>query len=125
QLIFTLKEKQAARVVFSPVGTLLAIGHGHATHADIIAGPITLWNYVTHQVIKTFPDTGSRLAFSPDGAILAARSDDAVKLWNIETGQEMRKLDHAGDVLCLSFSPDGQTVAVGNWAGEVQLWSVA
>src|SRR5205807_3811124 len=29
QLIFTLNEKQAARIAFSPVGTLLAIGYGH------------------------------------------------------------------------------------------------
>jgi WD40 repeat protein len=37
----------------------------------------------------------------------------------------MRKLDHPGEVVCLSFSPDGQTVAAGNWAGEVKLWNVA
>jgi WD40 repeat protein/serine/threonine protein kinase len=126
QLIFTLKEKTAARIGFSPVGTLLAIGYGHPVYGDVVGGPIKLWDYVTHQVVRTFPESGSRVAFSPDGRILAARcTNDTVKLWNVATGEEMRRLNNAGDVLCLSFSPDGQTLATGNWAGEAQLWNVA
>ena len=115
QLIFTLEEQRVARIAFSPVGTLLAIGYGHPAWPDQIGGPIKLWDYVAHQVVRTLPEPGSRLAFSPDGRILAARcTNDTMKLWNVETGEEMRQLDHAGDVVCLSFSPDGQTVAAGN-----------
>jgi len=126
QLIFTLKEEKAARIAFSPAGTLLAIGYGHPVYGDVIGGPIKLWDYVAHQVVRTFPEPGSRLAFSPNGKILAARSsNDVVKLWSVKTGEEMRKLDSAGDVVCLAFSPNGQTVVAGNWAGEVQLWKVA
>jgi WD40 repeat protein len=126
QLIFTLKEEKAARIAFSPVGTLLAIGYGHPVFGDGVGGPIKLWDYVTHQVVRTFPEPGSRLAFSPDGRILAARcTNNTVKLWNVTTGEEMRRLENAWDVICLSFSPDGQTLATGNWAGEVQFWNIA
>ena len=125
QLIFTHEEKQAARIAFSPVGTLLAIGYGDSVFADQPGGPMKLWDYVSHQVVRTFPEPGSRLTFSPDGRILAARcTNDTVKLWNVDSGAEMRRLDNAGNVLCLSFSPDGQTMAAGNWDGEVNLWNV-
>ncbi|MHB8520529.1 MAG: WD40 repeat domain-containing serine/threonine protein kinase [Limisphaerales bacterium] len=126
QLIFTMKEKRAARIAVSPVGTLLAIGYGHPVYGDDIGGPIKLWDYVSHQVVRIFPEPGSRIAFSPDGKILAARgSNEVVKLWKVEAGEEMGKLENDGDVLCLAFSPDGQTLATGNWAGEAQLWNVA
>jgi WD40 repeat protein len=126
QLVFTLEEKQVARIAIAPAGTLLAIGYGHPVFSHQYSRPVKLWDFATHQVVKTFPEPGSRLAFSPNGKILAAACDnDTLKLWNVETGQEMRRLDNAGEVLCLSFSPDGQTVAAGNWAGEVQLWNVA
>jgi WD40 repeat protein len=126
RLITTLEETNIARIAFSPVGTRLAISFGGAIHAEQPGGPIELWDYVTHQILKTFPETGSRLAFSPDGKILAARSDnDSVKLWNVETGEEVRRLNNAGNVHCLTFSPDGKSLASGNWAGEVRLWKVA
>jgi WD40 repeat protein/serine/threonine protein kinase len=126
QLLFTLPEKSVACIAFSPGGTWLAIGYGHPVFGDCYGGPMKLWDYVRHQVDKTFPEPGSRLAFSPDGKTLAARSgDDAVKLWDVETGQELRKLDHAWKVHCLSFSPDGQTVAAAGADGQVRRWSVA
>jgi WD40 repeat protein len=124
QLLFTLREKQVARIAFSPVGTRMAIGYGHPVYSNQDRGPVKVWDYATHQIVKTLPPA-SRLAFSPDGKILAAGSTyNTFKLWNVETGQEMRKLDNSGEVVCLSFSPDGQTVAAGNWAGEVQRWNV-
>jgi WD40 repeat protein/tRNA A-37 threonylcarbamoyl transferase component Bud32 len=125
QLLFTLAETGVARFAFSPRGTLLAIAYGSATFGDRIGGPIKLWDYIAHRVVRVLPEPGSRLAFSPDGAILAARSgDDAVKLWNVQSGKEMRRLDHTGEVTCLQFSPDGQTVAAGLWDGRVKLWNV-
>ncbi len=126
QLIFTLKEKGVARIAFSPVGRLLAIGYGHPVFDGYFDDPVKLWDYVTHQVVRILPQPGTRIAFSPNGKILVGRSDkDSLSLWNVETGQEMRRLKSRGEVICLNFSPDGETVAAGNWAGEVQLWKVA
>jgi len=125
QHVFTLKERMVARFAFSPVGTLIAIGYGHSIYGDVIGGSVKLWDYTTHQVVKTFSEPGPRLALSPDGNMLATRSgNNSVKLWNVETGREMAKLDGAGEVSCLSFSSDGRTLAAGNLAGEVQLWKV-
>ncbi len=68
---------------------------------------------------------GVGVVFSPDGKALAARGPDrAVRLWEVATGRELRKLA-AGpeDSSPLAFSADGKTLAT---AAEdmVRLWDV-
>lgn len=67
------------------------------------------------------------VAFSPDGKLLATggyakvNDDYFARLWDVETGQEIRRLMHgqAGyGIRCLTFSPDGKTLAtLGTQAG--------
>ncbi|MCH7760568.1 hypothetical protein IIA15_04090 [candidate division TA06 bacterium] len=70
----------------------------------------------------------SRLAFSPDGEILATIAAGApVRLWNSKTGKELANLKYialrAWDV---AFSPDGTTLAMsGSGRGLVFLMDVA
>jgi WD40 repeat protein len=68
----------------------------------------------------------SSVAFSPDRKTLASGSwDNTVKLWNVETGQQIKSLDdHADLVSSVAFSPDGKTLASGSWDNTVKLWSV-
>ncbi|MDJ0898785.1 MAG: hypothetical protein QNJ55_08230, partial [Xenococcus sp. MO_188.B8] len=62
----------------------------------------------------------------PDGTILASGSfDRTIKLWNVETGQEIRTLQgHDGSVWSVSFSPDGTILASGSSDDTIKLWNV-
>jgi WD40 repeat protein len=65
------------------------------------------------------------VSFSSDGKILASGSDDkTIKLWDVETGKEIRTLTgHNSYVNSVSFSSDGKTLASGSSDGTIKLWN--
>ena len=67
----------------------------------------------------------SRIAYSPDGKLLAAAGSVGVWLYDAETMTEVGLLKSAPDHLySLAFSPDGKTLAAGTAYKAVQLWNV-
>ena len=85
------------------------------------------------RVLLGHSDMVSRMAYAPDGSILATASEDTtVRLWDAATG-EVRGLlkGHSFPVDSVAFSPDGKLLAsgAGNWRksrepGELRLWNV-
>src|SRR3954447_16498816 len=66
------------------------------------------------------------IAYSPDGKIIATGSKDAtVKLWDQETGRELRTLiGHIGAVSAIAFSPDGRMIASAGADFVTKIWDV-
>src|SRR5207249_650009 len=66
----------------------------------------------------------SAVAFSPDGKLLAScGADQVVKLWDAQTGHEVRSLrGHTDWISAVAFSPDGRTIVTASVDRTVRLW---
>ncbi|MFI1955896.1 trypsin-like peptidase domain-containing protein [Streptomyces xinghaiensis] len=109
----------ASPVVFSPDGKTLATGGDQ--------GRVRLWDVRNRRplgVLKGHTGGVWSVAFSPDGKLLATGShiDGTVRLWDVRARRHLAVLTSSpGSVV---FSPDGETMAVGGDAKEVELWDV-
>lgn len=105
-------------VAFSRDGKTLASGSFDKT--------AKLWNVDSGELLGTLRGHGNahpaggnlrpginRVAFTPDGTILAtAGLDGTVKLWDVATKKELRTLrGHSNRVLSVAIAPDGKTLA--------------
>jgi eukaryotic-like serine/threonine-protein kinase len=116
QLLLDAPEPDASD--FSPDGKLFAIGSG--------MGFARVWNTTAWKPVATlgnFLNGVHGVAFSPDGKRLAIASHDqeAVRLCDSESWQDVITLEGPGGIARAAFSPDGNTIAWGSRIAIV-LW---
>lgn len=64
------------------------------------------------------------VAFSPDGTLATCGDDSTIRLWNTRTGEQPASLRSAlGLLFAVAWSPDGRTIATGDYKGKVRLWA--
>jgi WD40 repeat protein len=66
------------------------------------------------------------VAYSPDGRLaLSGGRDDLMILWNVETGEEIRRFTgHDDQILAVAFSPDGETALSASLDRTLILWNL-
>lgn len=71
--------------------------------------------------------TINRIAWSPDGRVVASPSQDrTIRLWDVETGELYRTLKgHSSPVRSVAWSPDGRTLASGSADQTIRLWDTS
>jgi WD40 repeat protein len=115
-----------ASLVFSPDGRRVAAAvHGARSvrpagrTPNVEAPPeVLVWDLATGDItlrLRGEPGRSRRLAFTPDGKLLATAEavEPVVQLWNTETGEQTKSFRPAVPrIVTIKFSPDGQRLAV-------------
>jgi WD40 repeat protein/serine/threonine protein kinase len=120
-----------AKRVAAPLGhtdLVLDVAFSHDGKTLVTCGvddSIKFWETTTWKEIP--PSLGqkeyvSALALSPNGTRLATASDGTMKLWNAATRREVASLKLGIYAFCITFSPDGQTLAVQEDGGLLRVW---
>jgi WD40 repeat protein/tetratricopeptide (TPR) repeat protein len=120
----------SVNVAFSPDGTTLAVGDD--------SGATYLWNLASRKIAATLMPRDLKaavdsVAFSPDGKTLAVgESNGATYVWNLLTDKSTATLTDpvipspgipiTQTVSSVAFSPDGTTLAIGDYDGGFYLW---
>jgi curved DNA-binding protein CbpA/ribosomal protein L40E/DNA-binding beta-propeller fold protein YncE len=107
-------------LAFSPDGKTLATASEDWS--------IKLWDVTTGKMKRRLKHSKPvrAVAFSPDGKMVASATDQemVVKLWDAQTGALKQTLSgHLANVECVTFSPDGETLASGGVGASLILWN--
>ena len=77
------------------------------------------------RTLRGHKGTIGRIAWSPDGRILASPSDQTIRLWDAETGECLHTLyGHENRVTSVAFNPAGSTLASSSDDKTIKLWEI-
>jgi WD40 repeat protein len=136
----TKQEKQAITTelpyytysIMADSRTLLALGRPapHLLVFDIVTGakladfPLPRSDAADDEPFDLPP---RRLSTTPDARLIACNTERAILVFDLVWRREVLRVDlPAGKMVrCLSFAPDGRSLAVEFYGGEIGLWEVA
>jgi serine/threonine-protein kinase len=113
-------------LAFSPAGKYIASGHYGPDSAFLVR----LWESATGNEVRSFRGHTrdvTAVKFLPEGdGLLSASLDGTLRLWDVQTGKELRKMAHGGGARDVAVSPDGRhALSAGFGDRMVRLWDLA
>ena len=80
------------------------------------------WHLPEGATVRLGKGSINEIAYSPDGTRLAVASSIGIWMYDTQTGEALDLLAPNTGVESVSFSPDGEILATGNWDSNVRLW---
>jgi RNA polymerase sigma factor (sigma-70 family) len=123
--------RERRRLPTGHLGKAVALAPDEKTLAAASLNAIGLWDLVTGNFLTgplpTSDRTETCLAFSPDGAALAAAGTElGARLWDWRGGKELRRFrGPRAAATALAFSGDGKALAVADRDGKLWVWGAA
>lgn len=116
-------------LAFSPDGQRIVVGNGtrgaekKQQYRDRKSF-VQEWDLKSGKTTRVVPEGSTAvgsLQFNSDGRLRAMHSDDKVRFWETESGQELTTLTNASKIISFDFHPREDVIVTGHEDGSVQV----
>lgn len=126
RMVRTFGNTVGSSFIFGPMVPITFLPDGHTIIAIGEGAAIGVWNVADGRLLRTINVTGSDLALSHDGTLIAVAANNVIKLVRFSDGVVVRSIAWPSDMVQrVAFSPDDMAVAGGDRAGTLRTFRVS